>query len=775
MATVTEVSAPRFEEAIAASPRLRRLLWKGAFGLETERVRVDAEGRLALTQHPPALGNKSDHPFITTDFSESQLELVTPPMASLEEAHGFLKTALNVARAAMPADELLWPQSMPPILPEAEEDIPIAQFEGAFRGRTEYRARLAEIYGRARQTISGSHFNFSLAPEFFAALSEATGEPVSALQKRVYLKIVRNLMRDRWLLVGLLGRSPVAHESLRLKDLDTQGLVQLCGECGVSIRSSRIGYRNREPLATDYCCLEGYAADLDAHIRQGKLLGPKELYLPIRLKMGADGQTLSHLEFRMLDLDPLEATGVSLASLRLLHAVAVYSIFQDESGRFDSAQQALADALQNEVACCGFSGESTCCELDGRAQALRTEALERLDAMEWTLAEVASPLPEGYREALAGFRRSVEDWKQHPANVMRRQIQAEGFVAFHLERARAQEAELARDRFRFHPFADLELSTQLLLKAALLKGVRFEILDRTSNFIRLSKGAKQEYVVQATKTSLDSYSQVLAMENKKVTKFILRERGVATPSGSDYARPEEAKADWEAWRGAPAVVKPVNTNFGIGITILKTNLDRTAFEQAVDLAFSKDEQILVESYVEGREFRYFLIDGEVVAILHRVPANVVGDGRRSILELVELKNQDPLRGEGYRTPLERIRLGATEGAFLRERGLGFDSRPRAGERVFLRENSNISTGGDSIDYTDRAHPSYAAIASSAARALQASIVGLDLIARDIEAPATPENHAVIEANFNPAIHIHCYPFEGKDRQLGERVLAALGF
>src|SRR5690606_24738684 len=143
------LSAPRIEEAIVVSPRLRRLLWKGAFGLETERARVDSEGRLALTPHPAALGDKSDHPFITTDFSESQLELVTPPMASLEEAHGFLKTALNVARDALPAGEMLWPQSMPPILPESDEDIPIARFEGASRERTEYRARLAEIYGRA--------------------------------------------------------------------------------------------------------------------------------------------------------------------------------------------------------------------------------------------------------------------------------------------------------------------------------------------------------------------------------------------------------------------------------------------------------------------------------------------------------------------------------------------------------------------------------------------------------------------------------------------------
>ena len=95
-----------------------------------------------------------------------------------------------------------------------------------------------------------------------------------------------------------------------------------------------------------------------------------------------------------------------------------------------------------------------------------------------------------------------------------------------------------------------------------------------------------------------------------------------------------------------------------------------------------------------------VIDDQVVGILHRVPANVLGDGVKTIRELVELKNQNPLRGKGYVTPLEKINLGENEAIFLKQQNKNFDYVPLAGETVYLRENSNISTGGDSIDYTD---------------------------------------------------------------------------
>lgn len=761
-------------ETIRRSPHLRRLLWQGKFGLEIERLRVDPSGRLALTPHPAGLGNKTEHPFITTDFSESQLELITPPLDSVDEAHGFIKTLHNVVRAELPPGELLWPQSMPPVLPE-ENEIPLARFDGDASGRTEYREYLSKIYGRARQTICGGHFNFSFVPAFFEALAHETGTPVDSLREQVYLKVVRNLMRHRWFLVGLLGRSPIAHESLRLKALDSDALLRVCCEFGASIRCSEIGYRNREPLLADYHSIEGYAADLKRHIDQGKLLNPNELYLPVRLKTSPRETSVSHIEIRALDLDPFDAAGIDPASLRLAHLFILYSLLADEDGEFDRDQQVRADELQNEVACWGFAAKGRCGQKTAPSFPFQEKALAMLDRVrEHLLFEDAGALAD-YGNAWKLFRQYAESWEKHPASLIKQQVAETGFIEFHLARAHEQVEELSRDEFKFHAYPDLELSTQLLLKAAVRRGVHFDLLDRRENFIRLRRGAKVEYVVQATKTSLDRYSGILAMENKKVTKIILGERGIAVPDGADFAGIEEAKLAWETFRERPVVVKPISTNFGLGVSVLTENRDRAVFERAVEIAFAEDEQILIETYVPGKEFRFFLIENQVVAILHRVPANVVGDGRSSIRQLVAKKNEDPLRGKGYVTPLERIGLNESELMHLRSQGLDFDSVPAAGTAVYLRENSNISTGGDSIDYTDRAHPGYSEIASAASSALGVKITGLDLIVKDIEAPPVPGDYAIIEMNFNPAIHIHCHPHHGKNRKLDEHILSALGF
>src|SRR5690625_548181 len=346
-------------DAIRRSPRLQNLLWKGKFGLEIERLRVDSEGKLALTPHPAGLGSKSEHPYITTDFSESQLELISPPLDSIDEAYGFIKTLHNIVRDELVPGELLWPQSMPPVLPP-EEEIPLARFDGDASGRTEYRRYLSEIYGRARQTISGGHFNLSFLPEFFEVLAREVGLPIVELKEKVYPKIIRNLMRHRWFLVGLLGRSPVAHESLRLKSFDSDELLEIVCEFGTSIRCSQVGYRNREPLWVDYSSVEKYNADLERYVSEGKLLNPNELYLPVRMKQIPGESEISHIEIRGIDRDPFGPAGVSPAALRLSHLFVLHALLSDEGNELDHGEQARAEELQNQIACWAFSEVDEC-------------------------------------------------------------------------------------------------------------------------------------------------------------------------------------------------------------------------------------------------------------------------------------------------------------------------------------------------------------------------------------------------------------------------------
>ncbi|MNP46397.1 Glutathione biosynthesis bifunctional protein GshAB [compost metagenome] len=164
---------------------------------------------------------------------------------------------------------------------------------------------------------------------------------------------------------------------------------------------------------------------------------------------------------------------------------------------------------------------------------------------------------------------------------------------------------------------------------------------------------------------------------------------------------------------------------------------------------------------------------EVVGILHRVPANIVGDGIHTIEHLIHEKNRDPLRGKGYKTPLEKIQLGEAEKMFLKNQSKSPFDIPKDGETVYLRENSNISTGGDSIDFTDQIDASYKEIAVHAAKAAGATFCGVDMIIEEINVRATNQNYSIIEINFNPAIHIHCYPYQGMNRKADDKILDLL--
>ncbi len=321
---------------------------------------------------------------------------------------------------------------------------------------------------------------------------------------------------------------------------------------------------------------------------------------------------------------------------------------------------------------------------------------------------------------------------------------------------------------------NLELSTQLVIKEALHRGYKVDVLDPDSNFIRIRGNGKVEYLRQATRTSADTYVSALVMENKKVTKLLLQESGIRAPDGADYASEKVAKADFPLWKERDIVVKPNSTNFGIAVTILHAPFKEEQYLEAVTAAFKEDSSILVEEFVPGKEYRFLVIEDAVRAVLHRVPANVRGDGRTSIAELVKKKNEDPRRGKGYKSPLEKLRVGKEEEEMLSGQGLRFDSIPRAGETVFLRKNSNISTGGDSIDFTDSVHEGYKDLAAASAAAVGAKICGVDMMISDVTAAPAADNYAIIELNFNPALHIHDFPFQGTDRRVETAVLDLLG-
>ena len=256
-------------------------LFEGGFGFEKENVRVDLQGRLAQTPHPKVFGNKTDHPYITTDFSESQVEMITPVRSTIDEALGFLETLHDEVSINL-SDELLWPQSAPPILPDAEEDIPIARFDAKGAEMEQYRLYLAQEYGRKKQLLSGVHFNVSFSNGVLKRMFKASNSKklsYAQFREQVYFKTLRNFKRYRWFLIALLGNSPVVHRSYvnecvnllpKLKD-DTFHLSK-----AGSMRNGMCGYRNKENLCLNYNSLADYRQSIDKAINEGLISQAKE-------------------------------------------------------------------------------------------------------------------------------------------------------------------------------------------------------------------------------------------------------------------------------------------------------------------------------------------------------------------------------------------------------------------------------------------------------------------------------------------------------------------
>ncbi len=775
-------------------------IFLGRFGLEKENIRVTDDGRIATTPHPPLFGNKQCNPYITTDFSESQIELITPHKSSIDEALGWMETlhdevALHLAdpdNNDNHTPEYLWPQSSPPKLPDSDKDIPIAQFGCCGEEQDAYRHYLAEIYGRKKQLFCGIHFNFSFNERtiqhlFKQAQQKSSGKTSSSdfkpFREDIYLRTTRNFKRYRWFLIALLGNSPEVHQSYTrdcLENTPKQDKNTIHHDQAVSIRNGICGYRNKQDLQLDYSSVVAFKRSMNQRIEQGVVQSDRENYASVRLKFLPNSENspnssetsnhISHLEIRMLDLNPFVKHGIELHHLQIIHQFLIFCLLTPESSALDEKQQMRGFENQERAATYGLSPDATIID-DNDEEVPMQQAIEAMFAA--IESSITPYLPAHYNDSLDLLKKLVSSPTSRPGYQNLQASHSSSYISWSINQAKKFLKESKLSTFTFHGLEDMELSTQLILRRSLKRGISIDIMDRKENFVKLTYRGQSEYIQQATRTSLDNYASVLAMENKLVTKKILRSAGISTPAGREFHDVSKACDAFIDFQNQSTVIKPKSTNFGLGISILKKNQSREHFEQAVEMAFRHDSSILIESFVSGKEYRFFIIRDEVVGILHRVPANVTGDGVSTISELVQKKNNHPLRGRQYRKPLEKLSLGEPEALFLATQNLDFTSIPQNGEVVYLRENSNISTGGDSIDYSDTIPDAYRKIAIEAASALGVQITGLDMMIDDISAEPTPENYSIIELNFNPAIHIHCFPYQGENRHLDTKILDAL--
>lgn len=311
-------------------------------------------------------------------------------------------------------------------------------------------------------------------------------------------------------------------------------------------------------------------------------------------------------------------------------------------------------------------------------------------------------------------------------------------------------------------------STEAIIDAAKKRNIPWSRVDQYS-FIQLGYGKHRKFI-QATTTSDTGDISVSIAQDKNVTKNFLVRAEIKVPRGVVVRSEEEALEAFKSFNSM-VVVKPEDGNHGRGVSLkLKTNEEVI---NAFRFARAHSEDVILEEFFRGNDYRVIVVNGKLVAAAHRVPAHVTGDGVLSVRKLIDKENQNPMRGIGHEKPLTKIFIDAEGEFFLNKSGISLDYVPEKDRIVYLRETANLSTGGVANDVTDTVHPEIRFMCERAARIVGLDVCGIDLILEDIALPPHGQEGGVIEVNAGPGIRMHHYPASGKSRDVGGAIVDSL--
>jgi len=380
----------RYKDKISAlkSPLYAPIFTGIQRGIEREALRIDDNGRLSLTPHYSALGSALTHESITTDYSESLLEFITPVSQDIDQLVGHLRDVHSYTLSNING-ELLWPLSMPCVIAK-EEDIPIAQYGQSNVGQMKsiYREGLRNRYGSLMQIIAGVHFNFSFSDQAWPLLQQFSDDSsdLSEFRSSSYFSLIRNFHRLGWVIPYMFGASPALCGSF-LQDnspyeFEKLGKGTYYLPYGTSLRLSDLGYTNSEQdnLAICYNNIDSYLDSVKVAIAtpsakfaeigiktDGKysqlnsnvLQIENELYAPIRPKRVAkSGQKPSealaesgveYIEVRSLDLNPFSDIGITKTQIRFLDLFLVHCLLWQDNPMSQPQRQQKADNLDRVI------------------------------------------------------------------------------------------------------------------------------------------------------------------------------------------------------------------------------------------------------------------------------------------------------------------------------------------------------------------------------------------------------------------------------------------
>ena len=423
-------------EMRSISKKFNERILEGRFGLELEGLRINKNGKLALTPHPTKFNQEPYSNYITNDFSESQIEMITPCHPSLDKAYDVLSKIRETVTSNLNPNEMLWNQSIPCILP-SDDEIPIARFEGNENSEEliNYRKNLLKRYDIKKQLISGVHFNFSFDNELLHEMHRKLSpeKKYNQFKNQVYLKIARNYQRYCWLIIYLTGASVGAHntfteESKKLAVMDDEN-EGFYNPYSTSLRNSTIGYKNMIDLYPGYDRIESFVKDVRDYIKQGYISNSKELYTQIRLKpynlesplnsLYNDG--INYVEIRTLDINPFDKNGISKDDLKFLHLFMVYMLLLEENDNEKWLEEGISN--ENLIAELAFHKKTKLNENDKRINVKRS-ALNHLKNM----SELSEDMGNYACDIISDMERRIKDPQETYSQKLISLIKENGYI-----------------------------------------------------------------------------------------------------------------------------------------------------------------------------------------------------------------------------------------------------------------------------------------------------------------------------------------------------------
>lgn len=325
-------------------------------------------------------------------------------------------------------------------------------------------------------------------------------------------------------------------------------------------------------------------------------------------------------------------------------------------------------------------------------------------------------------------------------------------------------------RYSIKRYPKLVAECSAIIKDAIELGIDYTVLNENKSVVEFNHNGHKEYVIEGNKTDRDTYIFPIITDDKFIAKKVMQEAGLCVPNAvlldKDMDEEDIESIAGDFFKG-PLVIKPRNTNYGTGITVFSKKATKKQIFDAIEYAFKFDDNILIEEYAKGMEYRFLVINGKCLSVAHRRVASVVGDGKSTIGELIDRKNKEPwhaLTGAPVKKdkPVEE---------YLKLQNYNYDTVIPDGKRVFLRTNSNCSTGGEAVDMTNIMPSRFKRIAEKAAKAFNGKICGVDIIVNDLG----KDEYAIIEINDNPGYSINEWPYEGKGEKIGTTILKMLSY